>query len=494
MKLDRRSFLGAAGIAMAATASIAMADDSLTEIMRAETIDPTTAGDGTFVPGGGCFAEGALDLGWTGTPVEIEQLGGSTMPLAELNRRRKAYVDAQTEYVNADGSVVPAWAVKIRALINTYGIGCGNTPYDGIFNGILATFDEETAEFYLSMPMGVKFSAADAYKITGKPVEECQAILDSIAEKAFLQRNTSNFGTLYNHVPFFQGIVEYNGIRRIEEGLDLGVAGPDVYAGGYIGGGSPTLYAIPCDPSVIDTGEVLPEDDWRSIIRAQSTISLSPCYCRFTDHAIARDPEFPTLEDFNNGLADDFVAPDNDTRVFTCLQMGDEAEYWLDLGFGRRVTADEAIATIEKNVEDGLILESIFSLNTETICSCSLKGECGVLGGWKAVEAGVGGDMSQVPAFKRISHYNLVVNTETCLKCGICANRCPLQAIVMDEETGLPVVSAMCFNCGQCAYVCPTESRKLTLKPAEEYFEVPWDMLEDSNMKAAYRFEHGSIA
>ena len=102
-------------------------------------------------------------------------------------------------------------------------------------------------------------------------------------------------------------------------------------------------------------------------------------------------------------------------------------------------------------------------------------------------------DASNSPFKLQKMGYNLKVDTDVCLKCGTCAERCPLHAITMDEATGLPVVNEMCFRCGQCAWVCPVGARKLVERPAELNAPLPHDFLDDDNGKAAYRFEAGLI-
>ena len=65
-------------------------------------------------------------------------------------------------------------------------------------------------------------------------------------------------------------------------------------------------------------------------------------------------------------------------------------------------------------------------------------------------------------------------------------------AISMDDE-GYPTVNATCMRCGQCGLVCPVHARTLEAKPAEERLEMPTDLLDDYNLQAAYRFDHGAI-
>ncbi len=39
-----------------------------------------------------------------------------------------------------------------------------------------------------------------------------------------------------------------------------------------------------------------------------------------------------------------------------------------------------------------------------------------------------------------------------CLRCGRCAQACPVDVVIMDRETGRPVV---CLHCGRCVAFCP---------------------------------------
>ena len=114
---------------------------------------------------------------------------------------------------------------------------------------------------------------------------------------------------------------------------------------------------------------------------------------------------------------------------------------------------------------------------------------------WRAL--GGKEDIEGSKAFSQMTHYNLEVGFDSCLKCGTCAGRCPLTAITMDGEyngeTGYPQVTDLCLRCGQCAYVCPVEARKLVKRPDDEILELPYDVLDAVNQQTAYRFEHELI-
>ena len=359
------------------------------------------------------------------------------------------------------------------------------------------TFTQEQAEAFLDMPVGVQFTAMDLFAKGGRTLDECSEVCEYIAKKGFLMRHEDSNGITYNHVPFFQGIAEYHfdELAPSQWKMSLGVCGDDAFGPDCDNAktGTPVFYAVPCSPDVVEGGEVLPYDDVRNIIQARpdATYAIAPCFCRY--RAMMKDAvekgtvdEVPTFEDFATGGLEGFFSPQCNLCVETCLQIGTEADYWIWKIVARKITAEQALSYMERSCEDGFILQSCFSKDTGTICSC--HGDCcGICNDWRSI-----GDVDAVNGvkpFEQISHYNLDVDFDECIGCGACAERCPLKAITMED--GRPKVEGMCFRCGQCAYVCPKKARKLVERPAEQNAELPRDFLDDSNMKAAYRFEHG---
>jgi len=64
----------------------------------------------------------------------------------------------------------------------------------------------------------------------------------------------------------------------------------------------------------------------------------------------------------------------------------------------------------------------------------------------------------------RIEPLFAFVDTESCNACGICATRCPYQAISVSKEKKTParVNPALCKGCGTCAADCPRDSISMT--------------------------------
>ena len=48
---------------------------------------------------------------------------------------------------------------------------------------------------------------------------------------------------------------------------------------------------------------------------------------------------------------------------------------------------------------------------------------------------------------------------ETCVKCGVCAEQCPVGAIPLDDPS--KTLGDVCINCMRCVQVCPVRSRAL---------------------------------
>ena len=65
-----------------------------------------------------------------------------------------------------------------------------------------------------------------------------------------------------------------------------------------------------------------------------------------------------------------------------------------------------------------------------------------------------------------ISNYQATTRPETCKGCGLCAKRCPMDAVAVEASDRANnklgklsrVDSDACIGCGVCAYKCPTGS------------------------------------
>ena len=151
---------------------------------------------------------------------------------------------------------------------------------------------------------------------------------------------------------------------------------------------------------------------------------------------------------------------------------------------GWQVTREEALASVEQSMEEGLIINHFYDSNTEVICQCRCD-NCVIFGAQKAI-AGQG------DAVFAQSDYILTLDKEKCIQCGACIERCPMEAIIFGDD-GYPQMGPECAICGQCAYVCPAQARVLELKPIEQQIDFPSNVVEDWNEKVIYRRMKGML-
>lgn len=97
----------------------------------------------------------------------------------------------------------------------------------------------------------------------------------------------------------------------------------------------------------------------------------------------------------------------------------------------------------------------------------TLHGLAGVAGCIKSIAMGC----SALPGKLRM-HKSLLplFDTSTCKNCGVCADNCPEQAMVVLEEGDHPTVDAeKCIGCGECVSVCPTGAVQLKGNAIEDW-------------------------
>ncbi|HDQ40283.1 MAG TPA: (Fe-S)-binding protein [Desulfonatronum sp.] len=64
-------------------------------------------------------------------------------------------------------------------------------------------------------------------------------------------------------------------------------------------------------------------------------------------------------------------------------------------------------------------------------------------------------------AFSQRKGGGVIVKMRQCIRCGLCAEACPVDAVYLDQA-GQPHV---CIHCGQCVEFCPHDCLELREKP-----------------------------
>lgn len=147
-----------------------------------------------------------------------------------------------------------------------------------------------------------------------------------------------------------------------------------------------------------------------------------------------------------------------------CLLLGFYADYYIDLGMGRRITQEEALDILEMAEEAGLVHQFADSLDPGAICNCC-PDCCGDLRMLKLIP--------NAAAFAISNHFSQV-DPDLCNGCETCVDRCPMDAISISSEEVASINLERCIGCGLCVKTCPTEAMMLVSKPEEARREPPF--------------------
>lgn len=145
-------------------------------------------------------------------------------------------------------------------------------------------------------------------------------------------------------------------------------------------------------------------------------------------------------------------------RKETCFAAGGMAQAALRNGVGREITRDEALAMLDANQKDGLVLQPSNTQTAEFICSC-----CGCCCGMLAMHRHL-----PRPVDFWASNYYAVVDAAACNGCGQCEKRCQVGAAKVSAKRRMASVEASrCIGCGVCVPTCPQEAISLRKKRKE---------------------------
>jgi ferredoxin len=217
------------------------------------------------------------------------------------------------------------------------------------------------------------------------------------------------------------------------------------------------LRTIPIARTVEDPRRVAPYEDVMGMLDAQDFLSVSNCACRQRKRV---DPDSPACEHPQE----------------VCLHFGDLAHYLVDNGLSREITREEAKDVLKVAAEAGLVHAiSNRQKDVDTICNCC-GCSCIFFESYHVLKHEKSHDFS---------NYRLKINPETCKACGLCMQRCPIQALTLEEsplaknkqgKAATLMNPKKCLGCGVCVYKCPTGSLILELRA--EIQEPPKDRRE----------------
>ncbi len=216
------------------------------------------------------------------------------------------------------------------------------------------------------------------------------------------------------------------------------------------------LRTIPIDRTVEDPHTILPYEDVVKYVDSQDYCTVSFCPCR---QRKLLDPESEVC----------------DHPLEVCLHFGKLGRYIVENGLGREITREETREILKQAAESGLVHAiSNWQEGADTICNCC-SCCCLFFEAYHVLKHGKSHD---------VSNYQVRTTPETCKACGLCVERCPMEALRLEDSPAAANKKGKvamldqdnCIGCGVCVYKCPTQS--LILKRREETYDPPRDVRE----------------
>ena len=329
--------------------------------------------------------------------------------------------------------------LKLREFLDRFPIGYPKTSTGIEIKILKRLFTEEEAKLALFLtPIPDKVSRIA--RRARLDIKEAEEKLDSMSKKGLIYRVRRGDNTLYNSAPFMVGLYEYSVNKLDKELAKMFKEYYDIAIMNEMGASNvPGFKVLPIDETIEANTVLYSYHKLKESIKNARKIAVYDCICRKEANLNGEGCNRP-LEN--------------------CLAFGSAAEYYIENGVGREISAEEAIKIIKEADEAGLIHAGVNSKHLSNICNCcpcccaSMKG---------ITKKGLDKHKYLNAMFESI------IDQELCVGCGNCIDQCPVKAITLED---FAIVNRdLCLGCGLCAGICPEEAITLQLrKDGEEPF------------------------
>ena len=301
-------------------------------------------------------------------------------------------------------------------------------------------FTPREAQIAMALSM-IPESASDIARRLNMDVSDMTQVLENMSRKGLIFSMQKHGQDLYMAAQFVVGIWEYH-VNDLNEELikDFNEYIPHLMKKAWTKQKTKQLRVIPVAQSLSAEMNIMPYEEAEDIIRKQSKIVVAPCICR-KEHTMIGKGCGRLLE--------------------ACLIFGAGAYFYEKNGLGRSISKEEALDILNSAAEAGLVLQPGNSQKPANICLCC-GCCCQILKNLKTLDQ---------PARAACFNFYAVVNENECTACGVCAERCQMDAIKVEDVAQIDL--ERCIGCGICVISCDFDAIRLMEKTAEDRWTPP---------------------
>jgi Pyruvate/2-oxoacid:ferredoxin oxidoreductase delta subunit len=332
--------------------------------------------------------------------------------------------------------------VKLAEHVNTAPVGAPMSK--NLIEILKILFTPEEAELARKIPF-LNTDLPTLMEQTGMDEERLKEILVGMAKKGTVFMNEKGkFRLLPSMVGFFETSFwrgrlteDANRTARLWATYFTEEYGPEV-----AGRQTPLTRVVPVEESIEPGAAVTPPEMLDELMNQVDYFAVAHCPCRLMARRIDREH------------------CDHDTE--NCFHFGSTAKYFVTQGMARELTRDETKRLLAKAHNDGLVhMADNHTGKIATLCSCC--SDCCV---WMRAKKELGLHNSHVN-----SNFIMEVSIDDCSGCGVCVDRCPVDAIAIDDNNIAAVDDTRCIGCGVCHPTCSTKAVRLV--PRAHAYEIP---------------------
>lgn len=312
-------------------------------------------------------------------------------------------------------------------------------------------FTPEEAALAAELTLTLETAPQIATRLGANP-RATRSLLKGMARRGLITAGRARGGLGYASLPFVVGIYEMQGATLSVELAELFEAYYHEAFGQTAARQPPVHRVIPIGESVRAEMDIAPYESAVAIVERARAWAVTDCVCRKQQALIGQPCAHPLdvcmMLSESPGAFGDPAAPAAEAAL-------------------RPLTLAQALATLQRAADAGLV-HSVSNTREGLwyICNCCTCA-CGILRG--LVDLGLRNVVAP-------SAFVSQADTDLCIACGACVERCPFGALTLDPP--IRVDALRCAGCGVCIPVCPVSALRLEPRSAGAIASPPETLTE----------------